>query len=393
MAFQSTRPVWGATKVGTVYKTTGKVSIHAPRVGRDLGGDKAASLALFQSTRPVWGATYDCPRPPLSQSVSIHAPRVGRDENACALFLSLRFQSTRPVWGATCPFFVLTRYHKCFNPRAPCGARLRFSNQSASGIEFQSTRPVWGATKICYIKTKHYCVSIHAPRVGRDSSRYRTLVRYNVSIHAPRVGRDIRSLFLFTIIVCFNPRAPCGARRAIDTGFCTRRRRFNPRAPCGARRTPTATMSRIPLFQSTRPVWGATQQAGDSPQDQCVSIHAPRVGRDSLISIISPPLLVSIHAPRVGRDTLDLLHCAVRQSFNPRAPCGARQRESRKSSQSLSFQSTRPVWGATRRYRNIIHHLMFQSTRPVWGATISTTSPFTSIRVSIHAPRVGRDPI
>ena len=77
--FQSTRPVWGATKVGTVYKTTGKVSIHAPRVGRDLGGDKAASLALFQSTRPVWGATYDCPRPPLSQSVSIHAPRVGRD--------------------------------------------------------------------------------------------------------------------------------------------------------------------------------------------------------------------------------------------------------------------------------------------------------------------------
>ena len=164
MAFQSTRPVWGATKVGTVYKTTGKVSIHAPRVGRDLGGDKAASLALFQSTRPVW--------------------------------------------GATCPFFVLTRYHKCFNPRAPCGARLRFSNQSASGIEFQSTRPVWGATKICYIKTKHYCVSIHAPRVGRDAVRVRGRDFWLVSIHAPRVGRDLFVPCLYLLIEIVSIHAP-----------------------------------------------------------------------------------------------------------------------------------------------------------------------------------------
>ena len=56
-AFQSTRPVWGAT---TYY-----------------GG--SAFVGLFQSTRPVWGAT----------NVDYEG------------VISLKFQSTRPVWGAT----------------------------------------------------------------------------------------------------------------------------------------------------------------------------------------------------------------------------------------------------------------------------------------------------
>ncbi len=33
-----------------------------------------------------------------------------------------------------------------------------------------------------------------------------------------------------------------------------------------------------------------------------VSIHAPRVGRDSRVSLVEPEHPVSIHAPRVGRD-------------------------------------------------------------------------------------------
>ena len=56
------------------------ISIHAPRVGRD-GHDNTQSIIrfLFQSTRPVWGATlkeyYDF----VLRYISIHAPRVGRD--------------------------------------------------------------------------------------------------------------------------------------------------------------------------------------------------------------------------------------------------------------------------------------------------------------------------
>ncbi len=58
----------------------------------------------------------------------------------------------------------------------------------------------------------------------------------------------------------------------------------------------------MPPFQSTRPVWSATQGAlvGDAVSD--VSIHAPRVERDRTAGDGKTPLGVSIHAPRVERD-------------------------------------------------------------------------------------------
>ena len=56
--FQSTRPVWGATNAMISKGITAKISIHAPRVGRD----------------------GDCVRSTLDRTrISIHAPRVGRD--------------------------------------------------------------------------------------------------------------------------------------------------------------------------------------------------------------------------------------------------------------------------------------------------------------------------
>ena len=78
--FQSTRPVWGATRARHFRIRGGNVSIHAPRVGRDrLPGNIATDDLPFQSTRPVWGATF-----PVEQATT-----------------KSRFQSTRPVWGAT----------------------------------------------------------------------------------------------------------------------------------------------------------------------------------------------------------------------------------------------------------------------------------------------------
>ena len=78
---------------------------------------------------------------------------------------------------------------------------------------FQSTRPVWGAT----------------PLFGLDDALH------FVSIHAPRVGRDNASLLIWACISCFNPRAPCGARRSTKMASISPTC-FNPRAPCGARR-------------------------------------------------------------------------------------------------------------------------------------------------------------
>ena len=171
----------------------------------------------------------------------------------------IEFQSAHPVRGAT--FF---------------GFRI------LPAPLFQSTRPVWGAT---------------ASHLTRRSSR-------RISIHAPRVGRD---------------------RLRAQKNLCCGH--FNPRAPCGARRRARLKNRLRHLFQSTRPVWGATHGLVLDVWHGVISIHAPRVGRDYGLSSLSP----------------------FSVDFNPRAPCGARRCVSRLREASTSFQSTRPVWGATRR--------------------------------------------
>ena len=58
-----------------------KISIHAPRVGCDDVGGAAPGLPVeFQSTHPVWGATRNTYQAIRKLSmISIHAPRVGCD--------------------------------------------------------------------------------------------------------------------------------------------------------------------------------------------------------------------------------------------------------------------------------------------------------------------------
>jgi len=56
------------------------------------------------------------------------------------------FQFTRPAWGAT-----------------PDAETLR------ARLEFQFTRPAWGATQDTPSACYEDWVSIHAPRVGRDT--------------------------------------------------------------------------------------------------------------------------------------------------------------------------------------------------------------------------------
>ncbi len=79
-----------------------------------------------------------------------------------------RFQSTRPVWDATRSCNPCRLRPSDFNPRAPCGARPGFVR--------------WG--------NRARKISIHAPRVGRDSTSVHSRAVATISIHAPRVGRD-----------------------------------------------------------------------------------------------------------------------------------------------------------------------------------------------------------
>ena len=145
----------------------------------------------------------------------------------------------------------------------------------------------------------------------------------DVSIHAPRVGRD---------------RWPRQRTRATNS------------------------------FQSTRPVWGATEKLSELPDDKIVSIHAPRVGRDSTAFALSSIVVFQSTRPVWGATW-------YRYARMP----------------TVAFQSTRPVWGATCMMARAMEREEFQSTRPVWGATEPATDRRGLIVVSIHAPRVGRD--
>ena len=193
-AFQSTRPMRGATGELKGGRGDRGISIHAPHAGRDRDElFQGEAPRVFQSTRPMRGATPQCLRPRrLGRRISIHAPHAGRDR---------RDRSTTPR-------------RRNFNPRAPCGARLKLAETEARSKSFQSTRPMRGATSLAkfsvnletfqstrpmrgatrrpFFRRRPCSISIHAPHAGRDLYRPRPFPRDNISIHAPHAGRDGR---------------------------------------------------------------------------------------------------------------------------------------------------------------------------------------------------------
>ena len=252
---------------------------------------------------------------------------------------------------------------------------------------------MWGATTVYHDRPRRSAVSTHAPRVGRDHGLVEPDRLLDVSTHAPRVGRDFfaetvpprRALFQPTRPVwgatigsfllrppfpMFQPTRPVWGATTPHGRRRRPRRGFNPRAPCGARQQLRRVCTPALWFQPTRPVWGATGSSMDrlcltsgfNPRAPCgarpccarrpaqappVSTHAPRVGRDLIISFSQQFPGVSTHAPRVGRDGRTGGRGTGNGGFNPRAPCGARRIDERTSPPQTEFQPTRPVWGAT----------------------------------------------
>ena len=151
----------------------------------------------------------------------------------CALF-----QSTRPMRGATQTISALCWARINFNPRAPCGARL------SSDI----------------LSDMRKIISIHAPHAGRDRplyNRYRHTKKFQSTRPMRGATRGLRNRLLQRIGISIH--APHAGRDWVNMGdsYATRSD-FNPRAPCGARRSQILTPADISLFQSTRPMRGAT---------------------------------------------------------------------------------------------------------------------------------------
>src|SRR5690606_10756003 len=102
----------------------GKVSIHAPRVGRDVALTVYRPEAfVFQSTRPGWGATAIMDNTGATSYVSIHAPRVGRDRVYRKERIAIQSFNPRAPGGARRRSIIGLPCSGGFNPRAPGGAR------------------------------------------------------------------------------------------------------------------------------------------------------------------------------------------------------------------------------------------------------------------------------
>ena len=215
----------------------------------------------------------------------------------------------------------------------------------------------------------------------------------------------------------FNPRAPCGARRAsfsrrlraylfqptrplrgatilgLGPGPSSSRRfqptrplrgatvlcggdgqwlnYFNPRAPCGARpKKVRFTLCQRMQFQPTRPLRGATSIVPGVRPIVSISTHAPLAGRDEKSAPTTGITYISTHAPLAGRDPLRLsARRRPTSNFNPRAPCGARRHPTGGGGHRCKISTHAPLAG--RDSKTVIFEL---------GAQIST-----------HAPLAGRD--
>ena len=161
------------------------------------------------------------------------------------------------------------------------------------------------------------------------------------------MGSDLPCFLVSNGSRVFNPRCPCGQRQAATT-----KTRWTLRISIHAARVGSDTMEKLKLrkqtsFQSTLPVWAATN-AGRPLDDilrisihaarvgsdsrwhggwrwlNSISIHAARVGSDEDIICIRNPLTISIHAARVGSDNNITKTCLLTRHFNPRCPCGQR---------------------------------------------------------------------
>ena len=148
------------------------ISIHAPRVGSDLGHEhQRLALGKFLSTLPAWGATKTLLR---VASPSMHfyprSPRGERHYTAGTFGNKITvFLSTLPAWGATASRIPVCSHLANFYPRSPRGER-----------------PV-----IVGVRVSAFLISIHAPRVGSDVLAGDGFLHLGfISIHAPRVGSD-----------------------------------------------------------------------------------------------------------------------------------------------------------------------------------------------------------
>ena len=190
--------------------------------------------------------------------------------------------------------------------------------------------------------------SFAAPRGGRDANPPADYDVNPISTRAPRTGRDKRAHLIELGVYLFQSSRPI--RGATDYAQTAKGR---------------------PLFQSTRPVRGATVNVKLIMAVILISILAPRAGRDCNASA-KKDLLKNFN-PRApcGARHLSGGMLLYNQDFNPRAPCRARQPCADIPSRYTEISILAPRAGRdVKPLIGVAWSIEFQSSRPVRGATV-----------------------
>ena len=169
---------------------------------------------------------------------------------------------------------------RSFNPRTPCGVRLKSSTGEQPGNEFQSTHSLRSATETAALTVGDAIVSIHALLAECDSLND-TQIRYMLSFN-PRTPCGVRLASVWPCIVRTQFQSTHSLRSATtgkalycggesvsihallaecDLASCAGRREtgsFNPRTPCGVRPKSSRAGATSQGFQSTHSLRSAT---------------------------------------------------------------------------------------------------------------------------------------
>ena len=238
---------------------------------------------------------------------------------------------------------------------------------------FQPTLPLRGATHEHGPGGQPQPASTHAPLAGSDVPRVELFRDLRVSTHAPLAGSDMPiTSAAQPSPFCFNPRSPCGERRA------RRERRhlrgqFQPTLPLrGATSEAVCDLCDLFSFNPRSPCGERREQAGIEARTRSVSTHAPLAGSDAtskkfraILESFQPTLplrgateagriegldiRVSTHAPLAGSDANVRLSTLSSSGFQPTLPLRGATKSRAANSMAIVFQPTLPLRGATRR--------------------------------------------
>ena len=165
----------------------------------------------FQSTHPLRGATSGQLIKIAALHISIHAPLAGCDGLNLHIITGHGISIHAPLAGCDNADGSCSRQSADFNPRTPCGVRLREQNFLRFLVSFQSTHPSRGATTRLDAVAGRAIISIHAPLAGCDPGDAGDLYAlWGISIHAPLAGCDVAPFHARVGHTHFNPRTPCG---------------------------------------------------------------------------------------------------------------------------------------------------------------------------------------